>query len=92
MISSVIFNIRDESPRRVVANLLNWGIIIIEFELQSGYYVQVRINTHEKVLNHLSSCYGLYSTSVIFYNDGFDIKLLFKTKKLKPNNPPEALR
>ena len=36
------------SPRCIVANMLDWDIIVIEFELLSRYYAHLRTNTHEK--------------------------------------------
>ena len=35
------------SPRGVVANLMDYDIVVCKFELQSRYYVHFQTNTHE---------------------------------------------
>ena len=43
------------SPHGVVANTLDWDIIVSEFEPQSRYYVQFQINTLETGMNSFIS-------------------------------------
>ena len=40
-------------PRGVVANVLDFDIVVIEFELQSHYYVHFQIHTVRKGMNNL---------------------------------------
>ena len=52
---------------RVVANVLDFDIVVNEFELQSRYYVHFRTNTLGKDINPLNPApgYGLSSTIAI---------------------------
>ena len=43
-----------ESSRGVVANVLDYDIIVSEFELKSCYNVHFLINTPGKGMNHLT--------------------------------------
>ena len=42
---SFFFPLTKECPRGVVGNVLDWGIVDREFELQSRYYIHFRTNT-----------------------------------------------
>ena len=46
-----VANFYWESPRGVQDNVLNYVIVVSEFELQSHYYVHIRINTIGKGMN-----------------------------------------
>ena len=63
------------NPHRDVANVLESDIVVSEFELQSGYYVQSWTNTRNKIMNPLylpAMCSIL--TQVNFDTDCFGIK------------------
>ena len=42
-------------PRSVMVKAMDCGIVVLEFVLQSRYYVHFRANTFEKGMNPLSS-------------------------------------
>ena len=42
-------------PRSVVANMLNCGLKVSEFELQSRYYIHIQTNILEKGMNSFIS-------------------------------------
>ena len=44
---------QEMCPRDVVANVLDWDIIVSEFDLQSHYYDPFQPNTFMKVMNPL---------------------------------------
>ena len=49
-------------PRAVIVKVLNWGIVVSEFELQSHYYVHLRTNT---LILHYPTNDGLNSTITV---------------------------
>ena len=50
------------NPRDIVASMLDYGIIVIKFELQTRYYVHLCSNTLEKGMSFLIPfSYGLNS-------------------------------
>ena len=42
-------------PRSVMVKVMDWGLVVSEFVLQSRYYVHFRANTLGKGMNPLSS-------------------------------------
>ena len=42
-------------PCGILTKMLDWGLKISEFELQSRYYVDFQTNTSRKSMTHLSS-------------------------------------
>ena len=42
---TVFFNIAVGCPRSVMVKVMDFGIVVIEFALQSRYYVHFRANT-----------------------------------------------
>ena len=46
-------NTRRWYPRGVIVKARDCGIVVREFELQSNYYVHLRINNIGKGMNHL---------------------------------------
>ena len=45
--------VSPESPRGVGANVLDWDIVLSEFEIQQRHYVHFRTNTLGKGMNSL---------------------------------------
>ena len=62
------------SLRSVVANVLDFKIVVSEFEFQSLYYVYFRINILEKGMNPDPPAIDLKTQLLFFYKDGFGIK------------------
>ena len=59
-------NFKRESHWSIMAEMMDYGHKVIEFELQSRYYVHFRTNTLGKVMNPLiSPRYGFNSTTVL---------------------------
>ena len=55
--------------------LMNYGLEVNEFELQSRYYVHIWTNTLEKGMNPLiPPAMGDIVSLMFFYKDGFGIK------------------
>ena len=59
--------------RCVVDNVLDWDIVVSEFELQSPYYVHILTNTIVKSMNPLSLLPQLGINSITS-KDGFGIR------------------
>ena len=58
-----------------MAKVLDCGLEVSEFELQSCYYVHFRTNTFEKAMNPLIlRAVGKIVSLLFFYKDGFGIK------------------
>ena len=80
--------------RGVVANLLDYDIIVSKFELQSSQYIHFRTNTLGSILNPLiPSDMDLIVSLLCFYMDGLGIeestmvdKLLNKENKYNRNS------
>ena len=64
--------LREGIPRDVVSNVLDCEIVVSEFEIQSRYYVYLRILLG-KVWTPLFPSYELDSTITLLYQVGFDI-------------------
>ena len=63
------------SIRGVVANVVDYHIIVSGFELQSRYYVCFRTNTLDKGMNPLIPLVIGWIASLLFcYKDNFGIK------------------
>ena len=63
------------SPRGVVANILDWHIIVSEFDFLSCYYVHFRTNALGKGMNSLIPlAMGWIVALLLFYKDDFHIK------------------
>ena len=62
-------------PSGVMVNAMDCGIVVIEFELQSRFYVHFRANTLGKGMNPLIlPAMGKISPRLFFLNDSFGIK------------------
>ena len=62
-------------PCDVVANVLNCGSEVSEFELQLRYYANFKTNTLGTIMYpFISSTMNLIVSPVSFYKDGFSIK------------------
>ena len=58
-----------------MANVLDFDIVVCEFELQSSYYVYFQTNTFGEGMNPLTPpAMSLIVPLLSFYNDGFVIK------------------
>ena len=68
-------NLARGGARIVVVNVLGWGIVVSEFELQSCYYVHFRTNTLGKGMNPLVLLAMGQIVALLFLSkDGFGIK------------------
>ena len=59
------FQTKPITPRGVMVKVMDCGIVVGEFELQSRYYVHFRTNILGKGINSLSSSYGWNSSDAI---------------------------
>ena len=57
-------------PRGVMVKVMDWGIVVSEFVLQSRYYVHFRANTLGKGMNPpYPPSYGLNSTTTVLLGE-----------------------
>ena len=57
----------------VIANMLDYDIVVPEFELQSCYYVHFVAKILGEGMNAYFDSYGLNITNTVFHKDNFGI-------------------
>ena len=58
----------------IVANVLNWDIVVSKFKLQLSYYIPFQTNNLEKDMSPLILQAMVWIVSLFFYKNDFGIK------------------